>query len=99
MCLCDAFNLPVIFLMDVPGFMVGKAVEHDRILSLAIRFVEALGNMSTPTLTVTLRKGFGLAFPAMNGWFRVLRVVFMARRRNWFHGSRCWSQRRILIQA
>ena len=47
--------------------MVGKAVEHDRILSLAIRFVEALGNMSTPTLTVTLRKGFGLAFPAMNG--------------------------------
>ncbi|MCH1615602.1 MAG: hypothetical protein L7S47_07795, partial [Acidimicrobiales bacterium] len=67
MCLCDAFNLPVIFLMDVPGFMVGKAVEHNRILSLAIRFVEALSNMSTPTLTVTLRKGFGLAFPAMNG--------------------------------
>jgi len=67
MCLCDAFNLPVIFLMDVPGFMVGKAVEHDRILALAIRFVEALGNMSTPTLTVVLRKGFGLAYPAMNG--------------------------------
>ena len=67
MCVCDAFNLPVIFLMDVPGFMVGKAVEHDRILSLAIRFVEALANLSTPTLTVTLRKGFGLAFPAMNG--------------------------------
>ena len=67
MCLCDAYNLPVIFLMDVPGFMVGKSVEHNRILSLAIRFVEALGNMSTPTLTVTLRKGFGLAFPAMNG--------------------------------
>jgi acetyl-CoA carboxylase carboxyltransferase component len=67
MTLCDAFNIPVIFLMDVPGFMVGKAVEHDRILSLAIRFVEALANMSAPTLTVTLRKGFGLAFPAMNG--------------------------------
>ncbi|MCP5027569.1 MAG: hypothetical protein GY929_14935 [Actinomycetia bacterium] len=67
MCLCDAFNLPVIFLMDVPGFMVGQKVEHDRILSLAIRFVEALSNMSTPTLTVTLRKGFGLAYPAMNG--------------------------------
>lgn len=67
MTLCDAFNIPVIFLMDVPGFMVGKAVEHGRILSLAIRFVEALANMSTPTLTVTLRKGFGLAYPAMNG--------------------------------
>jgi len=67
MTLCDGFNIPVIFLMDVPGFMVGQAVEHGRILSLAIRFVEALANMSTPTLTVTLRKGFGLAFPAMNG--------------------------------
>jgi acetyl-CoA carboxylase carboxyltransferase component len=67
MTLCDAFNIPVIFLMDVPGFMVGQAVEHNRILSLAIRFVEALLNMSTPTLTVTLRKGFGLAYPAMNG--------------------------------
>ncbi len=67
MCLCDAFNLPVIFLMDVPGFMVGKSVEHDRILSLAIRLVEALANLSTPSLTVTIRKGFGLAFPAMNG--------------------------------
>ena len=67
MCLCDAFNLPVIFLMDVPGFMVGKSVEHDRILALSIRFFEALANMSAPRLTVTLRKGFGLAFPAMSG--------------------------------
>jgi acetyl-CoA carboxylase carboxyltransferase component len=67
MCLCDAFNLPVLFLMDVPGFMVGKAVEHDRILSMAIRFVEALANLSSPALTVVLRKGFGLAYPAMNG--------------------------------
>jgi methylmalonyl-CoA decarboxylase subunit alpha len=67
MTICDAYDIPVIFLMDVPGFMVGKDVEHDRILSLAIRFVEALANMSAPTLTVTLRKGFGLAFPAMNG--------------------------------
>jgi acetyl-CoA carboxylase carboxyltransferase component len=67
MTLCDAFDIPVIFLMDVPGFMVGRAVEHDRILALAIRFVEALANMTAPTLTVTLRKGFGLAFPAMNG--------------------------------
>ncbi len=67
MTLCDSFNIPVIFLMDVPGFMVGQAVEHGRILSLAIRFVEALANMTAPTLTVTLRKGFGLAFPAMNG--------------------------------
>lgn len=66
MCLCDAFNLPIIWLMDVPGFMVGRKVEHDRMLFKAIRMVEALGNLSTPTLSVVLRKGFGLAYQAMN---------------------------------
>lgn len=66
MCLCDAFNLPIIWLMDVPGFMVGRRVEHDRMLFMAIRMVEALCNLSTPTLSVVLRKGFGLAYQAMN---------------------------------
>ena len=66
MCLCDAFNLPIIWLMDVPGFMVGRRVEHDRMLFMAIRMVEALCNLSTPTLSVVIRKGFGLAYPAMN---------------------------------
>jgi len=66
MCLCDAFNLPIIWLMDVPGFMVGRKVEHDRMLFKAIRMVEALSNLSTPTLSVVLRKGFGLAYQAMN---------------------------------
>ena len=66
MCLCDAFNLSMIWLMDVPGFMVGRKVEHERMLFKAIRMVEALGNLSTPTLSVVIRKGFGLAFQAMN---------------------------------
>ncbi|MBT6277422.1 MAG: hypothetical protein HOI95_25230 [Chromatiales bacterium] len=66
MCLCDAFNLPIIWLMDVPGFMVGRKVEHDRMLFKAIRMVEALNNLSTPTLSVVIRKGFGLAYQAMN---------------------------------
>ncbi len=66
MCLCDAFNLPMIWLMDVPGFMVGRKVEHERMLHMAIRMVEALCNLSTPTLSVVLRKGFGLAYQAMN---------------------------------
>lgn len=66
MCLCDAFNLPIIWLMDVPGFMVGRKVEHDRMLFKAIRMVEALCNLSTPTLSVVIRKGFGLAYQAMN---------------------------------
>ena len=66
-CLCDAFNLPVIFLIDVPGFMVGKKVEHGQILHLGMRMMQALQNAVTPTLTVCLRKAFGLAWQAMNG--------------------------------
>ncbi len=66
MCLSDAFNLPLIWLMDVPGFMVGRKVEHERMLFKAIRMVEALCNLSTPSLSVVLRKGFGLAYQAMN---------------------------------
>jgi len=66
-CLCDAFNLPVIFLVDVPGFMVGKRVEHGRILHVGMRMMQALQNAVTPTLTVCVRKAFGLAWQAMNG--------------------------------
>ena len=64
---CDAFNLPVVFLIDVPGFMVGKRVEHDRMLHCGMRMMQALQNATTPTLTVCLRKAFGLAWQAMNG--------------------------------
>ena len=66
MCLCDAFNIPIIWLMDVPGFNVGRKVEHERMLFKAIRMVEALCNLSTPTISVVIRKGFGLAYQAMN---------------------------------
>ena len=65
--LCDAFNLPIIWLVDVPGFMVGKRVEHDRMLHWGMRMMQALQLASTPTLTVCLRKAFGLAWQAMNG--------------------------------
>ena len=66
MYLCDAFNIPIIWLMDVPGFNVGRKLEHDRMLFKAIRMVEALCNLSTPTISVVIRKGFGLAYQAMN---------------------------------
>jgi methylmalonyl-CoA decarboxylase subunit alpha len=67
MTVCDAFNLPVVFLVDVPGFMVGRRVEHDRMLHWGMRMMQALQLASTPTLTVCLRKAFGLAWQAMNG--------------------------------
>ncbi|MEL7157149.1 MAG: carboxyl transferase domain-containing protein [Actinomycetota bacterium] len=65
--LCDSYNLPIIWLVDVPGFMVGKRVEHDRMLHWGMRAMQALQLASTPTLTVCLRKAFGLAWQAMNG--------------------------------
>ena len=67
MTVCDAFNVPVVFLVDVPGFMAGRQVEHDRILHWGMRMMQALQLASTPTLTVCLRKAFGMAWQAMNG--------------------------------
>lgn len=64
---CDSYNIPLIWLIDVPGFMVGERVEHDLMLHWGMRMMQALQNASTPTLTVCIRKAFGLAWQAMNG--------------------------------
>ena len=61
MCLCDAFNIPIIGLIDIRGFNVSRKVEHERMLFKAITMVETLWNLSTRTLLVVLRKGFGRA--------------------------------------
>lgn len=66
-CMCDAFNIPLIFLQDVPGFMVGRQVEHNRILSRAIMFQEALALCQVPRLTLVIRKAFGLAYFSLGG--------------------------------
>lgn len=65
--LADSFNIPVICLQDVPGFLVGRQVEHNRLLYRAIRFFEALMLCSAPKLTVVVRKAFGLAWQALGG--------------------------------
>lgn len=74
--LCDSFDIPVVFLQDVPGFLVGRQVEHERLLFKAMRFREALSNCSCPTLTVIVRKAFGLAFKAMNGSGMVADAIY-----------------------
>lgn len=66
-CLCDAYGLPLLTLQDVPGFMVGRAVEHDRLLSKVIMFQQALALSTVPKITVVLRKAFGLAYLALGG--------------------------------
>ncbi len=66
-CLCEAFNIPTVWLQDVPGFIVGSQPEHARLLHKAIMFMEALALMTVPRLTVVLRKAFGLAYFSLSG--------------------------------
>lgn len=64
---CDSFNLPILFLQDVPGFIVGTEAEHDRLLNKAIMFLEAMALAEVPKITVVVRKAFGLAYYALAG--------------------------------
>ena len=65
--LCDAFELPVLFLCDTPGFMVGPAAERTATVRHFARLFLAGANLSVPTGTIVLRKGYGLGAQAMAG--------------------------------
>jgi acetyl-CoA carboxylase carboxyltransferase component len=67
MSLCDAFNIPLIFLQDVPGFMVGKAVEHAGIIRHGAKMIHAMSLATVPKITVVLRKAYGAGYYAMCG--------------------------------
>ena len=65
--LCDAFGLPVISLVDCPGYMVGPAAEADALVRRASRMLVAGAAMSVPLVAVVLRRGYGLGAQAMMG--------------------------------
>ncbi|HEY4996984.1 MAG TPA: carboxyl transferase domain-containing protein [Solirubrobacteraceae bacterium] len=65
--LCDAFDLPVLFLCDTPGFMVGPAAEKTASVRHFARLFLGGANLSVPTGTIVLRKGYGLGAQAMAG--------------------------------
>jgi acetyl-CoA carboxylase carboxyltransferase component len=65
--LCDAFDLPVLFLCDTPGFMVGPQAERTATVRHFSRMFLTGANLSVPTGTVVLRKGYGLGAQAMAG--------------------------------
>jgi acetyl-CoA carboxylase carboxyltransferase component len=65
--LCDAFELPVLFLCDTPGFMVGPAAEQTASVRHFARLFLAGANVSVPIGTIVLRKGYGLGAQAMAG--------------------------------
>jgi acetyl-CoA carboxylase carboxyltransferase component len=65
--LCDAFALPMVFLCDTPGFMVGPEVETHAQVRHAGRLFVTAASLSVPIMTVVLRKGYGLGAMAMAG--------------------------------
>jgi acetyl-CoA carboxylase carboxyltransferase component len=65
--ICDAFHVPLVFLTDCPGFLVGTAVEKTQMVSLASRMLNTLTAATVPKITIVLRKAIGLAYIAMGG--------------------------------
>jgi acetyl-CoA carboxylase carboxyltransferase component len=65
--LCNAFGLPLVYLMDVPGFMVGTKVEADGIIRHGAKMLYATANATVPKVTVILRKAYGAGYYVMCG--------------------------------
>src|SRR6267143_5846818 len=65
--LCDAFEIPLVFLQDVPGFMVGSKVEQQGIIRHGAKMLYAVASATVPKLTVVLRKAYGPGYYVMNG--------------------------------
>jgi methylmalonyl-CoA decarboxylase subunit alpha len=64
---CDAFNLPLVFLCDVPGFMVGTQVEREGIIRHGAKMVTAVSEATVPKISVVVRKAYGAGLYAMSG--------------------------------
>ena len=64
---CDAFNIPLVFLADVPGFMIGTEVERQGIIRHGAKMVTAISEATVPKLCVVLRKAYGAGLYAMAG--------------------------------
>jgi propionyl-CoA carboxylase beta chain len=62
---CDAFNIPLVTLVDVPGYLPGVSQEYGGIISHGAKLVFAYAEATVPKVTVILRKGFGGAYDAM----------------------------------
>jgi len=65
--LCDAFNIPLLFLADVPGFMIGTAVERQGIIRHGAKMIAAVAEATVPKISVIVRKAYGAGLYAMAG--------------------------------
>jgi methylmalonyl-CoA decarboxylase subunit alpha len=64
---CNAFNIPLLFLADVPGFMIGTAVERQGIIRHGAKMISAVSEATVPKLSVIVRKAYGAGLYAMAG--------------------------------
>jgi len=65
--LCDAFNIPLLFLADVPGFMIGSKVERQGIIRAGAKMIAAVSEATVPKLSIIVRKAYGAGLYAMCG--------------------------------
>ena len=65
--LCDAFNVPLVFLADVPGFMIGTNVERQGIIRHGAKMITAITEATVPKISVIVRKAYGAGLYAMCG--------------------------------
>jgi acetyl-CoA carboxylase carboxyltransferase component len=65
--LCDAYGIPLLYLADVPGFMIGKQVERQGIIRAGAKMVMAVAEASVPRISVVVRKAYGAGLYAMSG--------------------------------
>jgi acetyl-CoA carboxylase carboxyltransferase component len=65
--MCDAFNVPLVYLADVPGFMIGSAVERQGIIRHGAKMITAVAEATVPQISVIVRKAYGAGLYAMAG--------------------------------
>jgi acetyl-CoA carboxylase carboxyltransferase component len=65
--LCDAFGIPLLYLADVPGFMIGTKVERQGIIRAGAKMIAAVSEATVPTISVVVRKAYGAGLYAMCG--------------------------------
>ncbi len=65
--LCDAFHIPLLFLADVPGFMIGTKVEREGIIRHGAKMIAAMSSATVPKISVIVRKAYGAGLYAMAG--------------------------------
>ncbi|HWH25029.1 MAG TPA: acyl-CoA carboxylase subunit beta [Pseudolysinimonas sp.] len=65
--ICNAYNIPIIFLVDIAGYMIGSAVERQGIIRHGAKMIFAVSDSRVPRITVLVRKAYGGGYLAMSG--------------------------------